>query len=30
VFLSGAAVGLRPELVKRFLLQKITAPVRPV
>lgn len=29
VFLSGAAVGLRPELVKRFLLKKITAPVRP-
>lgn len=29
VFLSGAAVGLRPEGVKRMLLQKIAAPVRP-
>lgn len=28
-FLSGAAIGLRPELVKRFHLKKITAPARP-
>jgi hypothetical protein len=30
VFCSGAAIGLRPQLVKRFLLQKIAVPTRPV